>query len=96
MLGSVRADSSITDLRPGTGSIYIVTDTPDTLYERARTAGATITMEMREEHYGSRASPPGSGGRVLEFRHLPRRRPTGVAATGHPRAVRPRRSILRR
>ena len=54
MLGSVRADSSITDLRPGTGSIYIVTDTPDTLYERARTAGVTITMEIREEDYGSR------------------------------------------
>jgi uncharacterized glyoxalase superfamily protein PhnB len=54
MLGSVREDSSISQLPPGTGSIYIVTDDPDGLYERARTAGAAITHELQDEDYGSR------------------------------------------
>lgn len=55
MLGSAdRADSSISGLPAGTGSIYIVTDDPDGLYERACAAGATVTGELREEDYGSR------------------------------------------
>jgi uncharacterized glyoxalase superfamily protein PhnB len=55
MLGSSsRADSAIDELPPGVGSVYIVTDSPDALYERAQAAGARITREMREEDYGSR------------------------------------------
>jgi uncharacterized glyoxalase superfamily protein PhnB len=54
MLGSPRADSVITDLPSGTGSIYIMTDEPDALYERAMAAGATVVREPRDEDYGSR------------------------------------------
>ncbi|HEY7933590.1 MAG TPA: VOC family protein [Solirubrobacteraceae bacterium] len=54
MLGSVRGDSSIAELQPGCGSIYIVTDQPDRIYESALKAGATVVREIREEEYGSR------------------------------------------
>jgi uncharacterized glyoxalase superfamily protein PhnB len=54
MLGSAREDSVIAALPPGTGSVYIVTDQPDALYERARAAGAAIVQELRDEDYGSR------------------------------------------
>jgi uncharacterized glyoxalase superfamily protein PhnB len=55
MLGSAdRADSSISGLTAGTGSIYIVTDDPDGLHKRACAAGATVTGELRDEDYGSR------------------------------------------
>lgn len=54
MLGSVREGSAIDELPAGTGSLYIVVDNPDELYERAVAKGATITREMREEDYGSR------------------------------------------
>lgn len=54
MLGSVRPDSSLDQVGPGSGSIYIVTDDPDGLYDRARRAGATISREIRDEDYGSR------------------------------------------
>jgi uncharacterized glyoxalase superfamily protein PhnB len=54
MLGSGRADSTIADLPPGTGSIYIVTDQPDALFARATAAGATVVQEPRDEDYGSR------------------------------------------
>lgn len=54
MLGSARDDSVLADLPPGTGSVYVVTDDPDALYERARAAGARIVRELRDEDYGSR------------------------------------------
>jgi uncharacterized glyoxalase superfamily protein PhnB len=54
MLGSDREDSSISSLPPGTGSIYLVTDDPDGLYERAKAAGAEIFLELTDTHYGSR------------------------------------------
>jgi uncharacterized glyoxalase superfamily protein PhnB len=54
MLGSVREDSVIAELPPGTGSIYVVTDQPDALYERARAAGARVVRELHDEDYGSR------------------------------------------
>ncbi len=54
MLGSVREDSVISELPPGTGSVYVVTTEPDRLYERARAAGARIVQELRDEDYGSR------------------------------------------
>lgn len=53
MLGSGRADSVI-DLPSGTGSIYVVVDEPDALFERATAAGATVLLELHEEDYGSR------------------------------------------
>jgi uncharacterized glyoxalase superfamily protein PhnB len=54
MLGSGRQDSVIADLPPGTGSIYVVTQDPDALYERARNAGARVVRELHDEDYGSR------------------------------------------
>jgi uncharacterized glyoxalase superfamily protein PhnB len=54
MLGSMRDDSVIAELPPGTGSIYVVTEEPDALYERARRAGAQIVRELHDEDYGSR------------------------------------------
>ena len=54
MLGSAREDSVIAELPPGTGSIYVVTEEPDALYERARAAGARVVRELHDEDYGSR------------------------------------------
>ena len=54
MLGSARPESGIADLPPGVGAVYVVVTDPDALYERAKTNGATITREMRDEDYGSR------------------------------------------
>ena len=44
----------LADLASGTGSIYIVTDDPDNLFERARRAGARVVRELRDEDYCSR------------------------------------------
>ncbi len=54
MLGSVRPESSIADLPAGTGSIYVLTDAPDELHDRAVAAGANITRGLTDEDYGSR------------------------------------------
>jgi uncharacterized glyoxalase superfamily protein PhnB len=54
MLGSGREDSSLKNLPTGIGSIYLVTQRPDELYERARRAGASIEMELHDTDYGSR------------------------------------------
>jgi len=50
MLGSVRAD----DPRIGASGAYVVTASPDALYERAKAAGAEIVMELTDTDYGSR------------------------------------------
>src|SRR5262245_35402745 len=53
MLGSAdRTESTIADLPAGTGSVYVVTDDPDGLYERARAAGATVIAGLKDEDYG--------------------------------------------
>ena len=54
MLGSGREDSSLKNLPTGVGSIYLVTQRPDDLYERAKEAGASIEMELHDTDYGSR------------------------------------------
>ena len=54
MLGSGREDSSLKHLPVGTGSIYLVTEHPDELYERAQAAEAKIEMELNDTDYGSR------------------------------------------
>lgn len=54
MCGSAsRTDSSIADLPPGTGSVYIVDDDPASILKRAVEAGATVVEEMREKSYGT-------------------------------------------
>lgn len=54
MLGSKRPESVIGDLPAGVGSVYLVIDNPDELYERVVAAGATIARGLRDEDYGSR------------------------------------------
>jgi uncharacterized glyoxalase superfamily protein PhnB len=38
----------------GLGGLYLVVDDPDTLYARAKAAGAEITRKLTDEDYGSR------------------------------------------
>ena len=56
MLGSEReeGDQPASATSPGAFGAYVVTDQPDALYERARTAGAHITAEPHDTDYGSR------------------------------------------
>lgn len=54
MLGTARADSAIADLPAGVGSIYIVVDDPDAVFERAVAAGATVTLAPHDSDHGSR------------------------------------------
>jgi len=54
MLGSVSSEGLDVDLQPGTGFVYVVTDEPDALHERAITAGATEVRGLQDEDYGSR------------------------------------------
>lgn len=54
MLGSARPDSALSELPAGTGAIYLVTDAPDPLFERATAAGAVVVRGLRDEEYGSR------------------------------------------
>jgi uncharacterized glyoxalase superfamily protein PhnB len=50
MLGSARPDHP----QVGAGSAYVVTASPDALYQRAKSAGAEIVMELTDTDYGSR------------------------------------------
>jgi uncharacterized glyoxalase superfamily protein PhnB len=52
MLGSEREDPY--GQRAGQGWIYATCDDPDALYERAKAAGAEVTMELTDQDYGSR------------------------------------------
>ncbi|HEY3687292.1 MAG TPA: VOC family protein [Streptosporangiaceae bacterium] len=55
MLGSARESAGDHwPLRPGTFGAYVVTDDPDALHDRAKAAGAEITMGITETDYGSR------------------------------------------
>jgi uncharacterized glyoxalase superfamily protein PhnB len=54
MLGSIRGDGVLGEQHAGVASVYVVTDEPDGLFERATAAGAEIARELRNEDYGSR------------------------------------------
>ena len=54
MLGSTSDDSEFGSQKPGTASIYVVTDAPDALFERATAAGAEVVRGLKDEDYGSR------------------------------------------
>jgi uncharacterized glyoxalase superfamily protein PhnB len=49
---------------PGHAQLYVVVDDADAHHDRAKAAGATITMELRDTDYGSRdyaaADPEGN------------------------------------
>ena len=42
------------DIRVGQGAVYVTVDDPDAHHERAKGAGAEITMELTDTDYGSR------------------------------------------
>jgi uncharacterized glyoxalase superfamily protein PhnB len=53
MCGSAsRTDSTIAGLPAGTGSVYVVTDDPAALFERAVEAGATVVDGVRRQPHG--------------------------------------------
>ncbi|MFE9785310.1 VOC family protein [Nocardia salmonicida] len=65
MFGSTGRDDSPFGTRPpGVANLYLVTDRPDALYDRAKAAGARIIRDLRDEDYGSRgfsaADPEGN------------------------------------
>lgn len=39
---------------PGGPGVYVAVDDPDAHHDRAKAEGATITMELVDQHYGSR------------------------------------------
>ncbi|WP_212841574.1 VOC family protein [Catellatospora sp. IY07-71] len=53
MLGSPRPEN-VHDIPAGQGLVYVVTDEPDALFDRAVAAGATVVRELRDTDYGSR------------------------------------------
>jgi uncharacterized glyoxalase superfamily protein PhnB len=55
MLGSASGNGNEFERRPtGVSSVYVVTDEPDALFERATGAGATVVRGLIDEDYGSR------------------------------------------
>ncbi|MGH2750074.1 MAG: VOC family protein [Actinomycetota bacterium] len=55
MLGSAGAgDEPFSNLAAGNALIYVATDYPDALFDRATAAGAEVARELRDEDYGSR------------------------------------------
>lgn len=54
MLGSTSDDSVFGRMKPGMTSIYVVTDAPDAVFQRATAAGAEVVRELKDEDYGSR------------------------------------------
>lgn len=54
MLGSAgRPDSEFSQLPTGCGSVYVVTDDPWAVHDRAVAAGVTIVRQMEDADYGS-------------------------------------------
>ncbi|MBW9208089.1 VOC family protein [Mumia sp. zg.B53] len=53
MMGSEKHEGNWQQ-KPGTFGAYVVCSDPDALYDRAKAAGATITMEPTTTDYGSR------------------------------------------
>jgi uncharacterized glyoxalase superfamily protein PhnB len=54
MLGSIRGDGVLGEQHAGVASVYVVTDEPDALFERATAAGAEVVMGLYDADYGSR------------------------------------------
>jgi uncharacterized glyoxalase superfamily protein PhnB len=54
MLNTAGGDGEVHFTPPGAGSVYVVTDSPDAVAERAAAAGAEIVRAVRDEDFGSR------------------------------------------
>lgn len=65
MLGTADRPGNTFSQRPtGAASCYVVTDSPDALFEQATAAGARVVAPLKDEDYGSRgfsvADPEGN------------------------------------
>src|ERR1700728_1996079 len=54
MLGDEHPGADEWALKPGTFGVYVVTDNPDALHDRAMAAGATPLRGLNDTDYGSR------------------------------------------
>lgn len=55
MVGTAdRPESVFSQLPTGVASVYVVTDEPDALFDRATAAGAPLVRGLQDEDYGSR------------------------------------------
>lgn len=55
MLGDAgRADSEFSRMPTGSATVYVVTDDPDAVFERATAAGADVLRPLTDQDYGSR------------------------------------------
>jgi uncharacterized glyoxalase superfamily protein PhnB len=75
---SSRGDDDPWALRPGSAGAYVVTETPDRLFERAVAAGATVITKPYDTDYGSREfavrDPEGNRWSFGTYRGAPRTR----------------------
>ena len=53
LFGSQR-EGSVGSAAPGTATAYLITDTPDDVFDAAVAAGATVVRAMADEDYGGR------------------------------------------
>lgn len=54
MLGSTRIDEGLNErMKPGTNSVYVVSDRVDAVHERCRAAGVEIVGPLEDTDYGS-------------------------------------------
>lgn len=54
MFGDGDGDDGEFARKSGSASLYVVTDSPDALFERATAAGAEVVRGLKDEDYGSR------------------------------------------
>jgi uncharacterized glyoxalase superfamily protein PhnB len=55
MLGDAdREEGEFSRMPTSCAAVYVVTDDPDAVYDRAMTAGTELVRELRDEDYGSR------------------------------------------
>jgi len=79
MLGSApeRSAEDPWPVEPGTFGAYVVTDEPDALFERAKAAGAEVSMDLHDTDYGSRdfavRDPEGNRWSFGTYRGAPRK-----------------------
>ena len=81
MLASARDDDTAGLPQPGGSGVYVVTDDPDLLFDRATAAGAEVIRTLHDTDYGSRdfavRDTEGNGWFFGTYRGEPRRRSVG-------------------
>ncbi len=100
MLGSAAPEGTADSwpVQPGSFGAYLVTDTPDELYEKVRSAGAEIIAGLHETDYGSRdfslRDPEGNRWSFGTYRGAPRKM-TGGSAIDRFRTAAAERDVAR-